>query len=85
VPTTKPRAGFVRLKSKTAHVLYYSKDKADYISGGDYTVWTIAEWKASFRYDDAAAFDGTEWQDPEGRLWEFFGYSIPLYDEKEHT
>jgi hypothetical protein len=58
---------------------YYDKAIAGWNATG--STWTISEWSASFRYDAATAVIGTRWTDPEGRRWEFFGYTIPLYDE----
>jgi len=52
---------------------WYSRDKGEWVRVG-YTIWTPRDWQAQF---------GS--QPHEGRVWEAFGYLIPLYDEGEET
>lgn len=74
----------MRLKKRLHEGLYYNKETADWCQQG-YTVWTIAEWNGTFNAGRAVPDDVKEWVDAEGRLWQFFGYVIPLYDEGEKT
>lgn len=67
VPMPKPNAAFVRLKHPREPGVYYCKTRGDWVRKG-WTTWKIKEWEGSFSLPD-----------PEGRNWEFFGYSIPLY------
>jgi hypothetical protein len=77
---TRANAAFARLCHPTRYGVYYNKDDAvnPWVEHG-YTRWTIMEWEGLF----GAAFDqaGSDpTHDPE-RKWEFFGYTIPLYND----
>lgn len=84
---TYATAAFVRLKKRMQidpPYLYYHRDTAGWLARG-YTVWTMVEWHGAFRYQGRPSLGDREWVDPEGRLWEFFAYEIPLYDKNEVT
>lgn len=60
---------------------YYHKDKGEFRSGTGYSVWSIEDWHARFGHGANTIFFGKAAVDSNGRHWEFFGYTIPLYDE----
>lgn len=72
MPATRDTAAFVRLAHPTEYGKYYNADDPinPWVERG-YTRWTIAEWKGRFGA-------GT---DDDNRKWEFFGYTIPLYND----
>jgi hypothetical protein len=69
VPMPKPNAAFVRLKHPRETGVYYCSIRGEWVRKG-WTVWKLKEWEAKFTDPD-----------PDGRKWEFFGYTIPLYFE----
>ena len=64
----------MRLAHPQAHGLYYNANDAitPWVAKG-YTRWTISEWEGKF---GAAVTSGED-----QRKWDFFGYTIPLYDD----
>jgi len=59
-------------------LLYWSRENACWQEHG-YTVWRNDEWGFRFkRHRDL----GNGWvMDNQGRMWESYGYPIPLYDD----
>jgi len=82
IPLTQRQAGYVRLKHPTELGLYYSSKEAMWVHE-QCTVWTMEEWRGRFGRGIIMT-NGNDWSktlvDSEGRHWEFFGYTIPLYD-----
>jgi hypothetical protein len=62
---------------------YYNSTLADWVEAGTgpYTTWQVADWMGTFK-TYVIHPDGTILDD-QGRLWERFGWQIPLYEEGE--
>jgi len=73
---SRATCAFVRLAHPGTYGLYYNKHDAinPWVAKG-YTRWPISEWEGTF----GSAVDRGE----DTRKWEFFGYSIPLYDDNK--
>lgn len=85
ITTTQPNAAFVRMTNRKlgALSLFYSTEKAEWVIDG-YTVWNIDTWNGSFgRQKLVYSPDGKSCVDSENRHWEFFGYTIPLYNDED--
>jgi len=77
VPVSRADAAFVRLAHPHIYGLFYcNTDPINPWVKQGYTRWPIHIWEGMF---GAQVQDG---DDQEGRKWEFFGYVIPLYDDK---
>lgn len=75
VPATRETAAYVRLAHPNRYGLYFTdKDAVNPWVEKDYTRWTITEWEGKFG-------KGVDSGDDRLRKWEFFGYTIPLYDD----
>jgi len=61
-------------------LLYYSSPRGEFVREF-YSVFTNQQFKTRFKVAVRHP-DGTMIDD-QGRLWESFGYPIPLYDEDE--
>lgn len=98
MPVTRANAAFVRLCHPTTFGLYYQPDHgpldSPWVTRG-YKRWPVAEWEG--RFGKGAPYASTpggpakrtltpnQYMDAEGRLWEFFGFVIPLYDADHKT
>lgn len=74
----------MRLCHPKVHELYYDSKTAEWVAKG-WTRWSMAEWEKKFSNDVSVKVPGVRYIDPEKRVWEFFGYTIPLYDADEKT
>jgi hypothetical protein len=74
VPATRETAAFVRLAHPQTYGLYYKEDPVTPWVEHDYRRWTIVEWEGKFG-------KGVDSGDDVLRKWEFFGYTIPLYND----
>jgi len=82
VPATRRSAAYARLAHPTIFGLYFCQHDAinPWVERG-YTRWPMAEWEGKFGNNVSIKEEGSQYLDGEGRKWEFFGYSIPLYDD----
>jgi hypothetical protein len=73
---SRETAAFVRLAHPDKYGFYYNKHDAivPWVEQG-YTRWTILDWEGTYGRQCAPNSN----VDSEGRKWEFFGYTIPLY------
>ena len=71
---------FYRMVSPASDTMYYSKETAEYVTEG-YTKWRRRDWVSSFNVNQVL-MDGRI-EDDQGRLWEGFGFVVPLYDKGE--
>ena len=73
--------------------VFYSREKGDWVTEG-WTAWPIAEWRGVYGNNrDWTSENGpaapdtlqpkSQWVDANGRIWEFFGYEIKLYDDEQ--
>jgi len=69
-----------RLQNPANEQEFYSKATAEWVTHG-YTKWRREDWVHAFKVDTVLA-DGRI-VDDQGRMWEGFGFVIPLYDEGE--
>lgn len=82
IPTTREAAAYARLAHPTIFGLYYCQTDPinPWVERG-YTRWPIAEWEGKYGNSVSTKTKGEHYLDQEGRKWEFFGYTIPLYDD----
>lgn len=86
IPVPRASAGFVRLCHPKIYGLYFNKEDATnpWVSKG-YTRWTMKDWEGTFSNTISHKEQGAQYIDGDGRKWEFFGYTIPLYDDGDKT
>jgi len=74
MPVSRANAAYVRLAHPSSFGLYYNRNDPinPWVATG-FTRWTMSEWEPVFGKN----YDNGE----DTRKWEFFGYTIPLYND----
>jgi hypothetical protein len=86
VPLKRANAAMVRIAHPSLYGYYYNdKDSVNPWVTKGYTIWKMSDWEGRFGNSVSTKEQGSRYLDDSNRLWEFFGYNIPLYDPGDKT